>query len=206
MHPGQYTVLNSPDQAVSQRAAEDLIYHASVLDALGTGPECKIVLHTGGVYGDKEKAMQRFADHYLKLDPAVKRRLVIENDDKSYTASDVLLLGRKLEIPVVYDNLHNRINPGSSFMDDAGWIGEARKTWKKRDGRQKIHYSQQAEGKHPGSHSGTIEADEFLAFFNELKTKDIDVMLEVKDKNLSAVKCLNLLSGTVAKIHDINII
>lgn len=194
MHPGQYTVLNSPDQAVSQRAAEDLTYHARVLDALGTGPECKIVLHVGGIYGSKEKAMQRFAENYSKLDPAVKRRLVIENDDKSYTISDVLLLGRKLEIPVVYDNLHNRVNPCCSLMTDGGWIGEAGKTWKEEDGRQKIHYSQQARGKHPGSHSGTIGADEFLAFCNEVKTKDIDVMLEVKDKNLSAVKCINLIS------------
>jgi UV DNA damage endonuclease len=194
MHPGQYTVLNSPDQTVREKAAEDLIYHANVLDALGVGPECKIVLHIGGVYGDKEKAMRRFADHYSKLDPAVKKRLVIENDDKSYAISDVLSLGRNLDIPVVYDNLHNRINPCSSFMGDGGWIEEAGKTWKEKDGRQKIHYAQQAKGKPPGSHSDTIETDEFLAFCSEIETKDVDVMLEVKDKNLSAVKCLNLTS------------
>lgn len=193
MHPGQYTVLNSPDQDVSQRAAEDLVYHARVLDALGTGPECKIVLHIGGIYGDKERAMQRFAENYTKLDPGVKRRLVIENDDKSYTVSDVLSLGRILEIPVVYDNLHNQINAGGP-MSDGGWIEEAGKTWKEKDGRQKIHYSQQAAGKHPGSHSDTINTDIFLAFCNELKTKDIDVMLEVKDKNLSAEKCRDLIS------------
>ena len=87
--------------------------------------------------------------NYLNLDPAVKTRLVIENDDKSYTISDVLSLGRQLDIPVVYDNLHNRINPCDGLMTDGGWIEETGNTWKERDGRQKVHYSQQGQGKRP---------------------------------------------------------
>ncbi|MFA6668942.1 MAG: hypothetical protein WCS14_05540, partial [Candidatus Methanomethylophilaceae archaeon] len=51
MHPGQYTVLNSPDEDVVKRAGEDLMYHSRFLDAVGAGPECKIILHIGGVYG-----------------------------------------------------------------------------------------------------------------------------------------------------------
>ena len=35
MHPGQYTVLNSPDADVVERAKLDLAYHAAFLDALG---------------------------------------------------------------------------------------------------------------------------------------------------------------------------
>lgn len=49
MHPGQYTILNSPDESVVARAAEDLLYHTKFLDSLGTGPEHKIILHIGGI-------------------------------------------------------------------------------------------------------------------------------------------------------------
>lgn len=203
MHPGQYTVLNSPDDSIVERAALDLIYHAKVLDALGTNAESKIILHIGGIYSDKARALKRFEENYANLDPSVKRRVVIENDDKAYTITDALQIGAKLDIPVVFDNLHHRINPpetqtpvkneGEDFIDENHWIGEAAKTWKPEDGRQKIHYSQQDPGRRPGSHSVTIYTDEFLEFYNGIKTSDIDVMLEVKDKNLSAVKCNNLI-------------
>lgn len=204
MHPGQYTVLNSPDHGVVERAVEDLAYHARVLDALGTNAENKIILHIGGIYGDKAQALRRFEENWSKLEPAVKRRLVIENDDKAYTIEDTLELGNKLGIPVVFDHLHHRVNSPNNpkkgkirdedSTDDGDWIGKAAKTWKEGDGRQKIHYSQQDPGKRAGSHSGTIYTDEFLEFYNGIKAADIDIMLEVKDKNLSAVKCMNLIS------------
>ena len=206
VHPGQYTVLNSPDKDVVKRAAEDLIYHARVLDALGTNAENKIILHIGGIYGDKVEARRRFEESYEDLDPAIKRRLVIENDDKAYSIADVLVLGTKLGTPVIFDHLHHKVNPPEGIQkekskeeeiaDERDWISEAAKTWKEKDGRQKIHYSQQDPGKRPGSHSGTIFTDEFLEFYNMIKNTDIDIMLEVKDKNLSAVKCMNLTSGS----------
>ncbi|CZQ96461.1 uv-endonuclease uvde [Trichococcus palustris] len=74
---------------------------------------------------------------------------------------------------------------------DNYWIREAGKTWKEEDGKQKIHYSQPAPGKRPGAHTDTIVLDTFLAFYEKLEDKQIDIMLEVKDKNLSAVKCVN---------------
>ena len=82
MHPGQYTVLNAPDKDVVARALADLHYHATFLDALAVGPACKIVLHIGGVYGDKQAALSRFAEQYRILDPVIQRRLVIENDER----------------------------------------------------------------------------------------------------------------------------
>ena len=59
------------------------------------------------------------------------------------------------------------------------------------DGNQKIHYSQQAPGKRPGAHTDTIDLETFLTFHDQLEDKQIDIMLEVKDKNLSAIKCQN---------------
>ncbi len=194
MHPGQYTVLNSPDPDIAARAADDLRYHTRFLDSLGVSCEHKIILHIGGVYGDKKAAIDRFAENFRKLDESVRSRLVIENDDKSYTITDVLAIGRQLRIPVVFDNLHHAVNGGIPSASDAHWIAECAATWQTRDGVQKIHYSQQDPHKRAGSHAGSIAIRPFLTFVESLGTLSPDIMLEVKDKNLSAVKCVNCLT------------
>lgn len=196
MHPGQYTVLNSPDSKIVSRAIEDINYHSKFLDSLGIDSSGKIILHIGGVYGDKTSAMIRFSEHYKALDESVKLRLVIENDDKSYNIDDVLDIGTKLNIPVAYDNLHNKLNPYDEKKDDNYWISQCTPLWKKNDGPQKIHYSQQNKLKNNGSHSDSININEFLEFYNKLSGTKPDIMLEVKDKNLSAVKCINCTTNT----------
>ena len=190
-HPGQYTVLNSPDENVVARAILDLAYHAKMLEYLGVDNQHKIVLHVGGIYGDKKEALERFELNFRRLPEAVRNRLIIENDDRLYNIEEVLELAHRLQIPAVYDNLHHAINPTPSGGTDPYWIAEAKKTWKAVDGNQKIHYSQQAPGKRPGAHTDTIDLETFLTFHEQLENKQIDIMLEVKDKNLSAIKCQN---------------
>ena len=194
MHPGQYTVLNSPDPGVVLRAGADLSYHAKVLDSLGLSREHKIVLHLGGVYGDKRLAKDRFLTAWQDLPQGVKDRLVLENDGVSYTIADVLETAQTAQIPVIYDNLHNACNPSPGDLPDLHWIKACAPTWKNGHGRQKIHYSQQAAGKKIGAHSETIGLTEFLDYYQPLAALDLDIMLEVKDKNISALKCLNCTS------------
>lgn len=191
MHPGQYTVLNSPQENIVNRAIDDLVYHVRVLDTMALGPEHKIILHIGGVYQDKELARSRFIQNYQRLGEPTRKRLVIENDDKSFSIEDVLNISEKLSIPVVYDTLHNSVNPSDPSKSHSWWIERCRKTWTKADGSQKIHYSQQAPGKSPGSHSDSIDTEIFKDFFETIQNHDLDIMMEVKDKNISALKCIH---------------
>lgn len=202
MHPGQYTVLNSPNEDVVKRAVEDLEYHCNFLDSLSMSSESKIILHIGGAYGEKETAVGRFIENYQSLSEPIRQRLVIENDDKIYSISEVLSTGQALSIPVVFDNLHNSVLPAQERKTDAEWIDLCGSTWQSHDGPQKIHYSQQAEGKKMGSHSATIKARAFVEYAAHLP-QACDVMLEVKDKNLSAVKCLLATSskGTISDLE-----
>jgi len=193
MHPGQYTVLNSPDEMVVYKAIEDLRYHTRFLDALGLGSEHKIILHIGGTYGDKPAAIERFIKQYRLLDDNIRQRLVIENDDRQYRISDVLPIGLSEGIPVVFDNLHHEVNPDHSLTMNQ-WITASAATWREKDGPQKMHYSQQDAGKRSGSHSPTINVDQFLDYYQALPSHEVDIMLEVKDKNLSAVKCINAIA------------
>ncbi len=194
MHPGQYTVLNSPNEGVVSRAFADLEYHCRFLDAMGLGREHKIILHIGGTYGDKGAAIERFIQQYRNLDKNIQHRLVIENDDRQYTIGDVLSIGKSEAIPVVFDSLHHQvhIDDGRSEVE---WIAACAETWKAEDGAQKLHYSQQAAGKRSGAHSETIDVSEFLEFCKRLPTRKLDIMMEVKDKNLSAIKCINATSA-----------
>ncbi|GEK91687.1 UV DNA damage repair endonuclease UvsE [Alkalibacterium kapii] len=202
MHPGQYTVLNSPRQEVVERAIDDLKYHTLFLDSLGVGQESKIILHVGGVYNNKLKAMDRFIDVYKQLDESIKKRLIIENDDVSYTIKDVLALSSRIGAPVVYDNLHYHLNNDGDIRSDAYWINKAKQTWDKKDGRPKVHYSQQQINGREGSHSEYIRIDEFMRYYDNIKSCNVDIMLEVKDKNLSAKKIQLALSEN-PKIKDL---
>lgn len=191
MHPGQYTILNSPNETIIERAIEDLEYHNRFLNALEMDKTSKIILHIGGVYGDKESAIARFEKTYSILSDAIKSRLIIENDDKSYNIGDVLGIAKRNSIPVAYDNLHNTLLPFDESKDDNHFIKLANKTWTSSDGVQKIHYSQSANGKRTGSHSKTIDLEVFSGFLKDIP--DVDIMLEVKDKNISALKVNNLI-------------
>lgn len=188
MHPGQYTVLNSPDENVVTRAIADLEYHNLVMDALKVNQHHKIILHIGGIYGDKRAAKERFIATYQRLSPQVKARLIIENDDRLYTIEDVLEISRATGAPVVYDNLHNSCNPSDKSKTDADWIRLAKETWTAEEGPAKVHYSQQRERGRLGAHTPTIYIEPFMAYYHEVAPLEVDIMLEVKDKNLSAVK------------------
>ncbi len=190
MHPGQYSVLNSPHTQVVENAMEDLKYHNRFLDSLGVDISCKIILHVGGIYGNKKEALTRFKEHYASLDVNIKNRLVIENDDRCYSIEDVLDIGHEIGIPVIFDNLHHLVNPPMKKLQDIEWIKKCSCTWKHTDGKQKIHYSQQAEAGKAGAHSNTVRLNPFLAFYRQLESIDLDVMLETKDKNISALKCI----------------
>ncbi len=189
MHPGQYTVLNSPDAEVVRRAIEDLRYHARLLDALQLDATHKIILHVGGKYGEPAAALSRFLAVYRDLDASITRRLILENDGSIYRIDEVLALCHRIGAPAVYDNLHNAINPAPISNSDADWVNLCRETWRPADGAQKTHYSQQHPDKTRGAHSDSIAIDPFLDYCHSLSGEKPDIMLEVKDKNRSAVKC-----------------
>lgn len=191
MHPGQYTVLNSPHENVLEQSVRDLIWHADFLDSLGVDSSSKMILHIGGVYGDKKAAISRFISNFLQLPENVKKRLILENDEKNYNIEDVIMICIKLDIPAVFDVFHHDLlMPNDNNKDLLYWIGEAAKTWKSVDGRQKLHYSQQKIDGNRGSHSDTIGVAKFMKFYKIISHLDLDIMLEVKDKNLSALKCI----------------
>jgi hypothetical protein len=83
-----------------------------------------------------------------------------------------------------------RINHADETKSDADWVALCRETWREKDGAQKTHYSQQHPQKTRGAHTETIAIDAFLDYYHSLSGLLPDMMLEVKDKNRSAIKCI----------------
>src|SRR5690606_32265073 len=115
------------DADLRQRSLAELEADALLLDALGAGPEATVVVHVGGLYGDREAALDRWAAAWEHLSDAARRRVGLENDERLFSPDDVLALHRRTGVRVVYDHHHARINPGS--MPPADALAAACATW-----------------------------------------------------------------------------
>jgi UV DNA damage endonuclease len=193
MHPGQYTVLNSPREDVTTAAVAELTYHATFLDAMHLTSEHKIVLHVGGVYDDREASMRRFRENFLSLPSNVQRRLVLENDERNYGVDDVLNLCDSLGIPMVFDYLHYRAFTGRG--SNSVIVKKALATWSNRDGRPELHYSTQKRGARIGAHGDMIDVRDFTRFIGSLPRCTVDVILEAKAKDKALLKLRRDLHG-----------
>ncbi len=191
MHPGQYTVINSNSQQVYQNSSKELEYHANLLDSMNLNASAKIIIHIGGVYGNKVKSMVRFIKRYNELNNNTRKRYVIENDDKSYNINDCLSINQETGIPIVFDIYHHECNKTQKSMVEE--FERVMRTWKINDGLPIVHYSSEHPLKGKPRHADEIDILLFSRFLEKTKKFDFDIMLEIKDKERSAIKALKLI-------------
>lgn len=192
MHPDQFVLINAIDQGIVRRSVAELDYHARVLDALGLDFTAKIQIHVGGIYGDRPASIGRFCSRFRELDPRVRRRLVIENDDRAYPLKDCLAIAEKTGIPVLFDCFHHEVNNHGEPLIDA--LSLSTRTWKDQDGLPMVDYSSQEPGKRKGSHAERLNRDHFEAFLAASRPIDIDLMLEIKEKEHAALSAITIAS------------
>jgi UV DNA damage endonuclease len=127
---------------------------------------------------------------------AVKRRLVVENDERSYGLADCIEVSAGTGAPVVFDTLHHAANNRGEKLREA--LIAAGSTWAEKDGLPMVDYSSQKKGGKPGAHAYALDADDFRAFLEAARGLDRDVMLEVKDKERSALEALSIIRDGVS--------
>ena len=205
-HPSQFVVLNSENDELTRKSIWDLTSQAEMLDLMECGPEAVLVVHVGGAYGDRVSGCDRWCKAWKMLGEPVRRRLVLENDDLRYSASDVLGIHERTGVKCVFDYQHHWcFNPEGLAMGDA--LRSFIATWP-AGVRPKIHFScartEMREIKRKSRATGKLEtvlmppvwtghADynnpfETIPFLRSIADVETDVMLESKAKDLSLIR------------------
>lgn len=196
VHPGQFTQLGSPRTEVVENSLRDLEYHSEMLQLLQLPPQqdrdAVLILHMGGTFGDKAATLDRFRDNYLKLPQDVKNRLVLENDDVSWSVHDLLPICEELNIPLVLDFHHHNIIFDSSQMregtlDIMKLFDRIKATWTRKGITQKMHYSEPV--------PSAVTNRERRKHNDRVATlppcdPTIDLMIEAKDKEQSVFELM----------------
>ncbi|WMJ82216.1 UV DNA damage repair endonuclease UvsE [Clostridium sp. MB40-C1] len=190
MHPDQFTVLNSIKRNVVENSINYLNYHYQILNFLGGSD---IVIHTGGVYGDKDSAISRFIEVYTYLPRKIKKMLRLENDDISFNIDDVLFISEKTSIPIVLDIHHHRCNNEREISNND--IQAIKNTWDDTGSIPKMHISSGKTGIYDKSHSDYILEQDIVLFASLIENIDVDLMVEAKEKDKAALRLISFLKG-----------
>ena len=178
-HPGQYTVLGSARPEVVDASLAELEYQALLLRSFGLDASHKLVIHLSGT-------AERFLAAVERLSDDARARLVVENDVR-WSLEDVLPLG----LPVVFDVFHHQLRPSLPELEMRDAVLLAGETW---NTRQEVHFSTQDPGRRPGAHSATLDREVFAQFVDAVGDLPLDCVLEVKDKERSALAAQDLLA------------
>ncbi len=205
-HPSQFIILNSGDETLTRKSIWDLESQAEMLDLMECGPEAVLVIHVGGLYGDRERSIARWIETWERLGEPVRRRLTLENDDLRFSAADVLRIHEATGVPLIFDHQHFWCNNPQNLP----LIETVRRflaTWP-AGVRPKIHFScprtEMREIKRKNRRTGKAEtvlqppvwtghADynspfETISFLRSILDLETDIMLEAKAKDLALLR------------------
>ena len=187
-HPAQFNVLGTPNPKALQQTIYELHIHATILDMMGCDSDSTMVIHGGGIYGDKEATMKRWCRNYRRLPAHIRNRLVLENCEKAFSLEDCLKISEEINIPIVLDNhhydcyklLHPKDIAAQTSIED--YIPRVLETWRRRGIRPEFHLSEQGCGR-IGHHSDYIS--QIPEYYKEIPSKygmSVDIMIEAKMK------------------------
>jgi len=189
-HPGQYNQIGTPHSLVFSKTKRDLLAHATMLDMCHLPRSSVMVVHGGGVYGNKDKTIARWIKQFKALPMCVRDRIVIENCERGYNYTDMLYLSKEIKRPFVFDTHHHACyskiqekNGYGPLKDPSEFMDQVVDTWKACDIKPKFHISEQHPDKKIGAHSDYVEKiPQYLFDIASQTPGGIDIMIEAKQK------------------------
>jgi len=175
-HPDQFNVLASLGKAQVEKTIKELNHHGWLMDMLGAHRDyrCPINIHVNNTKGEPQEIADRFMLNLRKCDQSVRSRLVVENEDKGcWTVANLL---EHFNIPITYDNLHDKCNPSQlpCRVHPAWGMSSCAATW--GNVKPLFHYSESHPDKtNPRSHADMptlCPASDQYDWDIELKSKD----------------------------------
>lgn len=200
-HPDQFNVINSIKENVVNNTITNLKFQSQLFEDINY-KNGKMVIHIGGAQGGKEESMKRFIDNLKYFPNDIVKKLILENDDKIFTATDVLDICKDTKLPMVLD-VHHHIckNEGTDLKKILKNIFN---TWDNDILPPKVHFSTPREFENDRKHADYINAKDFLEFLHlakEVVDRDFDIMIEAKKKDLALEKLVKDLKGIDSKIE-----
>lgn len=189
-HPDHFNVLNSLREEVVEKTKYELLFHNNLFEDMNYS-EGKMIIHIGSGQEGKEKSVERFIDNFNTLPTKVSSRIILENDDKLFTAREIINVCKKINIPMVLDIHHHFCNNGCDDIEDI--IPDFLNSWEGRNLPPKIHISSPKEGGKDRKHADYIYPNDFINFIEKYSQfdNDLDVMIEAKQKDLALFKLVN---------------
>lgn len=191
-HSHPYTQLGSPTLSIIDKSLFDIMiyYRTFKYMEIQPSPYNCVILHGGGVYGNKLETLNRIKNTILTLPEKVKKMLVFENDERHYNPLDLLLLCEEINIPFCFDIFHNQISKEQVKITPE-FIDRIIKTWNNHT--PKFHLSEQKFGERFGAHSDYVENIPDWVF--NLNIENLDIMIECKQKEKSVLYLYNKYSS-----------
>ena len=144
LHPDQFVVLSSDRPEVIANSIKILTMHARIFDLLGLPRSPWALMNIHGGKGDRaDRLIQVIRD----LPDPIRLRLTLENDEYTYSASELLQVCRRAEVPLVFDAHHHVIHEHLDTYEHpsiAEMVVAARSTWPVAEW-QLVHISNGAE-------------------------------------------------------------
>jgi UV DNA damage endonuclease len=194
-HPDHFVVLNTPNKEILSNALKTLFMHKKLLSGMNIDSEHRCVLHVGGGYEDKEKALEQFIHNWGYIHPSIQNMIMLENDDTTFTVKETLYLCEKLGIPMVFDYHHHLANHEvEEWQEDWDRIVN---TWKTSPLPVKMHISSPRSEKEYRAHADYVDPEMFLEFLHKIKgsVPEIYCMIEAKQKDAALFKLIEDLQG-----------
>ncbi|RFU70861.1 UV DNA damage repair endonuclease UvsE [Peribacillus saganii] len=198
-HPNQFTLFTSDKPHITANAVRDLEYHYRMFEAMGIHGHSYMNIHIGGAYGDKQGALGRFGENIKQLPEHIKRKMTLENDDKTYTTEETLRVCQSETVPLAFDYHHHMANPGTVPLELL--LPEIALTWAHTGIPLKIHISSPKSEKEYRSHADLVDLDFIMPLLRLMKELqlDADFMVEAKSKDKAMLKLIE----DVAKIRGV---
>lgn len=182
-HPDHFVVLNSTQSDIMKMSVKTLHMHEMLLKGMGVNPEHRCVIHIGGGYDEKLKALEQFIHNWGLIPVSIQKMLLFENDDTTFHLQDALYLCEKLGVPQVFDYHHHL-----AYHNDPEWEQQWERvigTWAASPLPVKMHISSPKNKKDFRAHADYIDPNMFLEFLHTVKgsVPRIDCMIEAKQKD-----------------------
>jgi UV DNA damage endonuclease len=190
-HPDQFNVLASTNTDAVDRTIRELEFQGKFMTWIGCSLDhnspINIHVNRSAQSDDARKSVRDlFYTNFEKLSDNVKKRLVLENDDKAagWTVAQLFDYFDRPEIPITFDYLHHKCHPGAGyFAQEAQAFLLAHDTWRGKAHIPLFHYSESIPG-----HNNPRKHSDYATKLPDTYGQTIDLDFEFKMKEKSFEK------------------